>query len=104
MIAISAGRLYAFRKVAAHKNCYCWFITNSTKLNFSDICKFKGLPKAGALSDVFGVLSDTISMKTEKARRIVTLNESFSPDSVGTMEVIADKSARTTVGMIKFKT
>ena len=45
--------------------------------------KLNYLPNTGVWLDVWGILSDTISMKTVKERSTVILNETFSPASGG---------------------
>ena len=61
------------------------------------------IPITGALVDVCGVISETMSTKTVNANRIDIPNESFSPESMGTRNVSAESRARTIVGIIIVK-
>ena len=57
----------------------------------------------GALCDVWGVTSETMSTKTENANRIDIPSESFSPESMGTRKVSAESRASTIVGTMIVK-
>ena len=51
---------------------------------------------------VWGVFSWRISMNTENATKIDIPSDIFSPESTGTLKFSAERTARTTVGMMMF--
>jgi hypothetical protein len=62
----------------------------------------KYLPIKGTTSDVGGMLSMKIIMKTVIPRRIVMVRDTLSPDSGGNLNVSADSNVNSTQGRIKF--
>ena len=60
------------------------------------------LPKSGRDSDVLGMFSDSVSMKTEKESRMEMPSEIFSPWSGGDKNVTRVRDDSMAQGRIKF--
>lgn len=76
---------------------------SSSYVRKSELTKMNHSPMRGIESDVAGILSDTISKKTQRDRRTVIPSEIFSPDSGGRQKTRSAIAVMSTQGMTRLK-